>query len=242
MSRSRGTFNFSANFEVMYKAPLDARQLVSYYSGLTASETWLDGDGNMWIYDGMLSSVVNDPDSTKNGLYFLRDAANYNINSNWIKLGDSSISGFTNVGTGVGVYSGITDTGIVNLRTIKGSGDTTVSIIGDEIIVNSVGSGVRNIEVVDTLNFTATTANSVLLCKNVENIYLPSTPYNGMELTVVDGDGDGYNNNITIHGNGKNISGVDYQTLETIAVIDSNWGSITFIYNGTFWSIISYSY
>ena len=46
MSRSKGTFNFAANFEGLLKAPIDARQLVNTYADLTNSTTWSGSTGD----------------------------------------------------------------------------------------------------------------------------------------------------------------------------------------------------
>ena len=142
MSREKGTFNFAANFELLKKGPLDAKMLVSEYADLTTGTTWQDNDSLIWLYDGAIVAVSNDPDSSKNGLYFLKDATNYNLTSSWEKLGaasGSTLNDVQNIGSGVGVFSGITGT-TINLRSIIGSGNTDVSISGDSIIVNSVDS------------------------------------------------------------------------------------------------------
>ena len=142
MSREKGTFNFAANFELLKKGPLDARMVVSAYSALTNSTTWEDSDSLVWLYDGAIVAVSNDPDFSKNGLYFLKDADNYNLTSSWEKLGaasGSTLNDVQNIGSGVGVFSGITGT-TINLRSIVGSGNTNVALSGDSIIVNSIDS------------------------------------------------------------------------------------------------------
>jgi len=87
MSRNKGTFNFAANFEVLAKAPLDARQVVDVYSNLTNPSTWLDSNGNNWLYKGAIVSVSNDPSVEYNGVYFLSDETSYTNASSWIQLG-----------------------------------------------------------------------------------------------------------------------------------------------------------
>jgi len=142
MSREKGNFNFSGNFEVLKKGPLDAKALVETYADLTNSVTWEDNDSLVWIYDGMPVSVANDSDPSKNGLYILKDAANYTSTSSWEKLGaqsGSTLNNVENIGTGVGIFSGVTGTSIL-LRSIIGSGDTNVSISGDSVVINSTDS------------------------------------------------------------------------------------------------------
>ncbi|MFW6246733.1 MAG: hypothetical protein ACOC22_00960 [bacterium] len=48
-----------------------------------------------------------------------------------------TINDYTNVGSGIGIFSGVTENGDVNLRTLLGSGSTIVSLSGDTIIVHS---------------------------------------------------------------------------------------------------------
>jgi len=87
MARNKGTFNFSANFEPLLKAPLDARQVVGTYGDLTNPSTWIDTDSLAWLYNGMIVGVGNDTDPSLNGVYFLKDANNYEVSTNWVKVG-----------------------------------------------------------------------------------------------------------------------------------------------------------
>jgi len=86
MGRVFGNAIFSSNFEPRIASPLDARMLVNEYSDLMNINTWNSGDGNSYVYAGMLVVVVNDADVNKNGLYLLLNS-NYTIPSNWMKLG-----------------------------------------------------------------------------------------------------------------------------------------------------------
>jgi len=52
----------------------------------------------------------------------------------------STLNGVQNVGTGTGnVYSGVTAGGTINLRSLKGSGDTVVSTSGDTVVIYTTG-------------------------------------------------------------------------------------------------------
>jgi len=69
-------------------------------------------------------------------------------------------------------------------------------------------------------------------------VYLPSTPAIGHTVVVYDRDGVAgttVNTYININGNGKLI--LDWNA----ATINSDYGSITFLYNGTFWSVIAFT-
>ena len=85
MARERGTFNFSASLEVKKQGALDARQVVQTYSELILKDTWVDSDGKVWLYDGLLVSIV---ESGK--LYMLTDKDNYTSTSSWKEVDASS--------------------------------------------------------------------------------------------------------------------------------------------------------
>lgn len=95
MSRTTGIFNFAANFEVLAKAPLDAKQLVGTYADLTTPSTW-NGSGNVWLYNGAVVAVGSDLTPSNNGIYWLCDATNYTSASSWVKAGSGSVTGATN--------------------------------------------------------------------------------------------------------------------------------------------------
>jgi len=72
MSRNKGIFDFSNNFEVRARTPLDAKQLVSLKSDLTSSTIWQSNTGDEWTYAGMIVSVCGDPVEANNGIYRLK--------------------------------------------------------------------------------------------------------------------------------------------------------------------------
>jgi hypothetical protein len=86
MSRNKGTFDFSNNFEVRARSPLDAKQRVGTLSDLTSPTQWQSNTGDEWTYPGMIVSVYND--GVNNGVYRL-NAVDYTIIGNWDKLGGS---------------------------------------------------------------------------------------------------------------------------------------------------------
>ncbi|MDD5648886.1 MAG: hypothetical protein PHF86_00470 [Candidatus Nanoarchaeia archaeon] len=140
MARDKGTFNFSANFEVLNKAPLDARQVVGSYADLINPSTWLDSNSLIWLFNGAIVSVANDVSTTRNGIYFLKDANNYTDYSNWEK---STFSGITdvsinNVGDGsVHIYAGVDlSTGAFKFKSLKGIGAAILSETNDLITLS----------------------------------------------------------------------------------------------------------
>jgi hypothetical protein len=86
MGRNKGTFNFAANFEVLTKAPLDARLVVDTKANLISPAIWQDPGTNVWLYKGIVVSVVSDPSTENNGLYFLTDETTYTNYSSWVKV------------------------------------------------------------------------------------------------------------------------------------------------------------
>lgn len=84
MAREFGTFLAPANYEPLKAAPFDARALVETQVDLITEETWLV-DGGVWVYDGMVVAVSSDIDVSKNGIYILQDAANYQSLNSWVK-------------------------------------------------------------------------------------------------------------------------------------------------------------
>lgn len=86
MSRIKGDFNVSNNYEVKRGAPLDARMLVKTRADLIDSSSW----SVTGIYDGMIVAVAKDPVEDNNGIYFLTKAAKINQLDAWLKIGGMS--------------------------------------------------------------------------------------------------------------------------------------------------------
>lgn len=91
MARNRGLFNFSANLEVKKNAPLDSRIVVDTLLELTETSTWADDENKVWLYNGIVVSVIEN-----HGLYMLTnyDAATaptaYTDSSNWVAIDASA--------------------------------------------------------------------------------------------------------------------------------------------------------
>lgn len=91
MARNRGLFNFSANLEVKKNAPLDSRVVVDTLLELTETSTWADSDNKVWLYNGIVVSVIEN-----HGLYMLTnyDAATnptaYTEADNWVAVDASA--------------------------------------------------------------------------------------------------------------------------------------------------------
>lgn len=147
----------------------------------------------------------------------------------------SGLTAIENVGSGSGeIVSGISgNTG--QFRTIVGSGDTTVSTVGDEVIIYSE-SNQNQLFVTTGSNesISASTINATYVASGTTGYTLSSAPITNTKLTFIDGLGSALSNNIEIDGNGKVINGASNATINT------DYGSITILYNGINWNVISF--
>ncbi len=149
MSRTTGTFEFPANFEVKKQAPLDARLTTPLLSELTDSSL-------PFPYKGMVVAVTDDTTSSNNGLYQLTDADDTNIN-NWER-----------VGAGAGTIDGSGTSG--NMTLWDGISTITDSVIteADGIVsVNAPLSSVFNIALSSSLGEVALSAGHSATAEDV---------------------------------------------------------------------------
>jgi hypothetical protein len=83
MARERGTFNFSASLEVKKQAPIDARQTYITYEELTQQSTWIDTDGKVWLFKGLVVPVNY---NGQNALFMLINPDAYTSTSSWVRV------------------------------------------------------------------------------------------------------------------------------------------------------------
>lgn len=120
----------------------------------------------------------------------------------------SGAAGAINLSAGTG---GITmDTGLTTNVVNKVAADSPYALLGTDFVVACDTSA------------------------GVITVTLPAAPATGRMVYVVDEGGSAGANNITVDGNGNNIAGSG--TLAASDVIDSNYGTLLLIYNGTFWN------
>lgn len=137
--RNYGTNVYSNNFEPQVNGVLDARtKIEGPASDLTLDSTWTSKDGKQWACAGLVVSVVNDPENSKNGLYLLLDD-DYSQTNNWKFIGsDVDLSSKQDV-----LVSG------QNIKTINGN-----SLLGSGNL--EIQGGGSSITVDDTLSTTST--------------------------------------------------------------------------------------
>ena len=142
-NRVPGVFNFSANFEALIAAPLDARGTVVNYSELTDSSL-------PYPYLGMVVAVTSDSTPSNNGLYLLT-ATPATVSGNWYKLGSGG-------GTGVTI-TGVTYSGTVQTIGLSDGGTFTTDINDTQLTNTQYSTGVstHSYQYIDDLSFTGTT-------------------------------------------------------------------------------------
>lgn len=237
MARNKGTFNFSSNFEVLTKAPLDARLVVDTKANLITPSIWEDIDSNVWLYKGITVSVVDDPSATNNGLYFLLDETNYTDYNSWVKLNAAIDASVDPTGTSSPTFQlNNGNNGVIlkdssgNLEIVEFDGSTYANITAGHLNINSIK--------VDSLNGALYASDG--------SIYAVSSSFplkafqgfiNGNDITsafVVDHSLNTLKQNITIYDNNNNVI---YPELER----GLNSNTITFIQppsSGTNYEII----
>lgn len=99
MARVPGAVAATSNYEVQVRKPLDARALVPTYNDLLIKDNWVKtGTTQVIAYNGMVVSVADTTDTSKNGIYFLFDpncttalkSPDVTNESNWFKIGENS--------------------------------------------------------------------------------------------------------------------------------------------------------
>lgn len=195
MSRNTGTFNFAANFEVLAKAPLDAKQLVGVKADLTGATTWNES-GDIWLFNGAIVSVSSDPDPLNNGIYFLKDADNYDNIDNWVKVGEGT-------GTITGGTNGLSTDGanIVLGGDLIGTGVTINILSGTSLIINDVRTSPLGIEYDDDYSLSFTN-ESLVTKRYVDAVASGLVPKLAVFAATTPSDG-----NITLSGLSATIDG-----------------------------------
>lgn len=150
--RNYGTNVYSNNFEPQVNGVLDARtKIEGPASDLTLDSTWTSKDGKQWACEGLVVSVVNDPEDSKNGLYLLLDD-DYSLTSNWKFIGsDVDLSSKQDVlvsGQNIKTINGNSLLGSGNLQ-IQGEGP---SITVDDTLSTTSTNPVQNKAITEKIN------------------------------------------------------------------------------------------
>lgn len=204
-NRVPGVFNFSANFEALIAAPLDARGTVMNYSELTNSSL-------PYPYLGMVVAVTSDATPSNNGLYLLK-AAPATVSGNWVKISE---------GGTVPYITGVTYNGTQQVITLNDGSTFTTDINGTQLATAQFANGIstHSYEVL-----TGGGVNSVIYSGTTYQTLVPTiTSPAKLNVIVVD--------NISSAGNGflvelpslgSNQGGIIYKIIaKDISSLDPN--------------------
>jgi hypothetical protein len=145
MNRITGSTTVSLNVDVLASGPWDARSIIPFFSGLTDNQTL------PYPYAGMVVTVYNDSDETKNGIYYCSNKGG-NIEfadgtSEWVRAGggDGTLTGGTVVNNRI---SGATSSGFTSYfgEVVAVTGGTynngTITLSGSGSLSNITGFNV----------------------------------------------------------------------------------------------------
>lgn len=192
MARERGTFNFSASLEVKKQGALDSRLVIQTYAELLLAATWADTDNKVWLYDGMIVSVVNDT-TGKNGIYMLTNKDSYNEEASWKRVDAEAAEKTT-------VEDILTSTSTTNAlsanqgRVLKGMIDsnsediaTVTSDLSDFIDTKGKANGIASLD--ENGKIPASQLNGELgRVVGIEKFVATKTDLNSLSPTPEDGD------------------------------------------------------
>lgn len=143
MARERGTFNFSASLEVKKQAPIDARQTYITYEELTQQSTWVDTDGKVWLFKGLIVPVNY---NGQNALFMLINPDAYTSTSSWVRL------------DAAGVESSIYSINNINTLTTDSTKEDVIAVLGE---YNDFKAAFESNKLIQVLNETYNVAVSV---------------------------------------------------------------------------------
>jgi len=154
------------------------------------------------------------------------------------KIGENVSLGGTLIGSGTTI---ITDPYKVGIQYSEAYGDNFLpqSLVDKEYV--DTRSNNKNISNVTGSTYFALSTDNAIGGRSSPSgctIFLPAVPAGGHELIIFDKDGlagTTVNTHINVNGNGKLI--LDWNS----ATINTDYGSITFLYNGIFWSVVGFT-
>lgn len=193
--RTPGVFNFSANFEALIAAPLDARLTVDTLAALT------DGATIPYPYLGMIVAVTSDSTPSNNVIYYCTDIgttpAFASATTVWQAVGtgtgsDIYVTGGTVSGTDLELGRNDGNTVTIDLSSIAGGGGTDTYVTGGTS--SAATGGTNNVDLDLTLNDASTVnidlsqaiafRNAAAVKKTVGGITTGDFPFIGTGMTL----------------------------------------------------------
>lgn len=185
------------------------------------------GVGNTAV--GHISLVINTSgiDNTAVGFQSLSNLLTGNSNT---VLGYNSGSSYTGSESGNLLINNVGVIGDSNITRI-GTSQTDFYPIG---ILHTNSGRTVNLTTPGAYPYTTLTTDDVILVDSSSSrtIVPLGSPINGTRYIIKDNVGSAGTNNITVTPSGKNIDG------QASFIINTNYGSITIVYNGSEWSVI----
>jgi len=219
MARIPGNFDFPLNFEGLLKGPIDAKQLVGTKADLTGATTW-NASGQVWLYDGAIVSVAQDPTIENNGIYFLASASTYTDINSWVKAGTGEGGSLNMTGDTVGGLTTYVDATTICAHSGLTYNGTTLSVGAVKITTGAA----------DGYVLTSDSDGNASWCGSLPNLYtysaitanqsigvLPSGETLGMVYITNTGGTTGYYN-LGTTPTGNDIT--PYQSIEVAAAED----------------------
>jgi len=154
---------------------------------------------------------------------FLSGTASAISVSNTLNISNSTIkSSNTNAITGAGTLN-FADLTFSNSSTINTTTQSPYVVSNAAVKVTAPGAYPYTVVAQDYFVIVDTSS--------ARTINLPASPVTGQQHSIKDNVGSAASNTLTIQGNGHNIDGAASKTIV------SNFGSLSFIYNGTQWNV-----
>ncbi|GAF74774.1 unnamed protein product, partial [marine sediment metagenome] len=179
------------------------RQLVETKADLTGVTTW-NQSGGVWLFDGAIVSVGQDPIPENNGIYFLASASTYTDINSWVKAGTGEGGGTITGGT-----NGLSTSGTNIVLGGPLTGDTTIE--GNETSSLDFGTFVNHNFIflsscaVNIKNASGSTVNSHYIAGNQTYNIFGHVAYC---------DGDGKENQIQVIGGSGTTGGITITTCQ----------------------------
>jgi hypothetical protein len=157
------------------------------------------------------------------------------------KIGQNVVLGGALTGTTSISLSGATSLTFTDTRTttsgVTYGGDYEEDFVARSLVTKKyVDDKANTIAVCNvSVSYTATTESDFVGISGASTLHLPATPKACQRITVADIEGNALSDNICIVGNGQCINGESY------ALINTNYGSMTFINNNVSgWSAVAF--
>ena len=149
--------------------------------------------------------------------------------------GASGVTDGYNVGGGEEVFKEVSGETVMVFRTLYGTGGTEVQQVGDAIYISGVTKN-KDVTNDNSPTYNATNDDQFIGASGTTSVILPSDPETGKEIIIADIEGDAGTNPVTVYTGDPTHKILDGDT----AIINTDYGSISFIWNGILWSISAY--